>query len=220
VEPLLDALTRYRHVIAPGLGAAVVVTAVFGLDTGPTFAILLGALVWAGAALMLVPSRPFARLLKRQGIGYDPQMLAGELEQAQGRIRAIRKVKDRLDAPVIGASLDRIASSAAAIIADLQRNPSDYRRMRKALMHYLAHAEIIAERFAYMHSLGAVRPETVRRTEHTLADLEKVFIEYNRRMFEDEEADMDARIALLEQEIRTEGIEGVGEDRPNGPWGR
>jgi hypothetical protein len=202
----MDRIVRLRHAIAPGLGAATIVVALFGLDVVPTVSIVLGALVWAGTALLLSPRQRFKKLLSLDDLKYDATAMRAELETALGRIASVRRMAEKMGRPAIAGSLARIADSAEAIVDDLERNPRDYRRMRKPLTHYLKHAETIAERFLYMQRTRTVDPELLRRTESTLGDLDRVFAEYKRRMVQDEAYDLDARIALLEQEIRTEGL--------------
>lgn len=207
----METLTRLRHLLAPAVGALVLVVALFALDLGPVLALVLGGLVWAGTALTLMPKKRFGSLDKAQGLVYGADMIRGELESALARTASIRRLAARLDWPNIGDRLGRIAASAEAIINDVERNPGDYRRMRKALTHYLAHVETIAERLAYMAESGALDTETRRRSEKTLVGVEQVFVDYTRRMVQDEAHDLDARISLLEQEIRAEGVLPPGE---------
>jgi hypothetical protein len=202
----MDRIVSLRHAIAPGLGAATIVVALFVLDVVPTVSIALGALVWVGTALMLSPRQRFKSLLKLENLKYDAGAMRAELETALGRIANLRRMAERMGRPSMAGSLMRIAESADAIINDLERNPRDYRRMRKPLAHYLGHAETIAERFLYMQETRTVGLDLLNRTEATLADLDRVFEEYKRRMVQDEAHDLDARIALLEQEIRNEGL--------------
>ena len=215
----MSALTRMRHLLAPALGAVVLVVALFGLDLGPVMAVILGALVWGGAALTLMPRRRFGGLAKAQGLVYDAEMIRGELEAAVARVASIRRLGSTLALPGISDQLGRITASAEAIINDVERSPADYRRMRKALTHYLGHVETIAERVAYMHGTGALDRDTRQRTERTLSGVEQVFVDYTRRMVQDEAHDLDARIALLEQEIRAEGVvpRGSGDTPPAAP---
>lgn len=202
----MAALTRLRHALAPALGAAVLVTAFIALDLGLIMAALLGAMVWGGIALTLMPRRRFGSLAKAQGLVYDPEIIRTELEAAVARVASIRRLGAGLALPAITEPLARITASAEKIIDDVERNPSDYRRMRKALTHYLSHVETIIERVGYMSGTGGLDPETRQRTERTLAGVEQVFVDYTRRMVQDEAHDLDARIALLEQEIQAEGV--------------
>ena len=219
----MDRIINLRHVIAPSLGAATIVVALFGLGVVPTVSIVLGVLVWVGVALMLSPRQRFKHILKLDDLKYDATAMRAELETAVGRIATLRRLGGRMGRPGLTGSLGRIADSADAIINDLERNPRDYRRLRKPLTHYLAHAETIAERFHYMQQTRTVDLDLLRRTESTLADLDRVFEEYKRRMVQDEAYDLDARIALLEQEIRREGLppepQRDGGSRGDGPRG-
>ena len=215
-----QSLTKRRHIIAPIAGAITLAAATFLLQIDPIFAVVLGGLVWGGTTLVLAPTDPFKRITATEGLGFDPKFVSQELEKASGLIQRIRKMRESMRVSPIGDSIGRICQSAEAIIDDLARNPRDYRRMRKPLVQYLPHVETIVERFNYMEDGHAMDEETRRRTEEMLRDLERVFMEYNRRMMKDEAHDLDARIALLETAIDSEGIDGVGGTRRRGPTGQ
>ena len=113
----MDRIVRLRHAIAPSLGAAVIVIALFVLNIVPTVAILLGALVWAGTALLLSPRQRFKSLLKLDDLKYDAGAMRSELETAVGRIASLRRMSEKLGRPSLTGSLVRIADSADALIA-------------------------------------------------------------------------------------------------------
>lgn len=195
-----------RHIIAPSLGLAAVALGVFALDVHVLVSVGVGVLVCGGTLLLTNPGNPFKSLAKRNDLGFAPEFVIAELQQARERIRSIRKIQSRLRASTVGESIGAIADSADAILADLNRNPRDYKRLRKAFAHYLPHVETIADRYAYMLEAGAIDPGIQDRAEQTLADMQRLFVEYQRRMLDDETFDLDTRIALLEQEVRREGI--------------
>ena len=208
-------MVKHRHVIAPILGIGVIglVAGLTGLTTLAQigFAVVLGGVVWIGAELVLAPSDPFAALKRAKAVGdVNTSFIARELEQANGRVARIRKARHGLKVSTLGNSVGRICDSAEAIIGDVTRNPKDFRRMRKPLAHYLDHVETIVDRYAYLASLGPVESATHRRIADTVTDLERVFVEYQRRMVEDETGDIDARLELLEREIEAEGIARTG----------
>ncbi len=214
----LQSLTKQRHIIAPVAGAITVAVAAVVAQIDPIFSVVVGGLVWGGTALVLAPISPFRRIKATEGLGFEPEFVMQELEKANGLIQRIRKMREGMRVSAIGNSIGRICDSADLIIADLTRNPRDYRRLRKPLVHYLPHVETIVERYNYMEDGLAMDEQTRSRTEEMLRDLEKVFMEYNRRMMKDEAHDLDARIALLESAIDAEGVDGVGgarrRDRP------
>ncbi len=195
-----------RHIVAPGLGVAAMALGVFALDVHPLVSVAVGALVYGGTLLLTMPGNPFKSLEKRDDLGYAPEFVIAELQQARERIQAIRKIRSRMRISAVGDSIGAIADSADAIMADLNRNPRDYKRLRKALVHYLPHVETIADRYAYMQEAGSIDPDIESRAGQTLADMQRLFVEYQRRMLADETFDLDARIALLEQEVRREGV--------------
>lgn len=203
-----------RHGLAAALGVAAVSLGLIGLDVHPLVSVAVGAVVYAGTLLMTLSSNPFRSLTKRNEFGQAPAFMTAEVQQARDRIRSIRRISSGMATSQIGDSIGAIADSADAIIADLGRNPGDYRRLRKALVHYLPHVETIADRIAYMQGVGPIDPEIRGRAEQTLVDMQRLFVEYQRRMLADETFDLDARIALLEQEVRREGVVRPGSTRP------
>ena len=195
-----------RHGVPLLLGAATVAMSWQGLAMGATVSLGLGALVWLGGALVLNPPRLLDKTSEARSIPIEQPMFKKEVEDAVRRIARLRMLRERVDSEPLRDSLEAIADSATVMISDLRRNPSDYRRLRKALNHYLRHVEIVTERYAYMRATAPVGSEIKDRVERTLGDLQQVFLEYNRRMVEDEAYDLDARLALLEQQIAGEGI--------------
>ena len=214
----LQSLTKQRHFIAPIAGAVTVAAAIVLAQIDPVFSVMLGSLVWGGTALVLTPASRSRRIKATEGTGFDADFVTGELEKADSLIQRIRAMHGGMRTSPIAGSIGRICYSAELIIADLGRNPRDYRRLRKPLVQYLPHVETIVERYNYMETGLAIDEQTRSRTQEMLRDLEKVFMEYNRRMMKDEAYDLDARIALLESAIDAEGIDGVGltrrRDRP------
>ena len=173
---------------------------------GAAISLGLGALVWLGGALVLNPPRLLDGPSETRSIAVDQPMFKKEIKEAVLRIARLRKLRDRLDSDALRDSLEAISDSATVLIRDLERNPKDYRRLRKPLNHYLKHVEVVTERYAYMHATAPADAAVKERVERTLGDLQKVFLEYNRRMVEDEAYDLDARLALLDQQIAGEGI--------------
>ena len=200
----------FRHVAALALGVAATALGVFALDVHVLVSVGVGALVYGGSLLLTVPANRFKALPRSKELGEAPDFVVAELERTRERIRTIRKIRGRMPVSAVADSVGAIADSADAIIADLNRNPRDYRRLRKALVHYLPHVETIAERYAYVQEAGSVDPEMRGRAEQTLADMQRLFVEYQRRMLADETFDLDTRIALLEQEVRREGVAASG----------
>ena len=194
-----------RRVLAgaiAGLGAALLARGVLGL--GIFLSLLAGIGVWVAMAALLGPRGPLSRLTLAQRIGADGARVLAEMDEARARIGRLRSLRSRLSAQGLRGSLGAIADTGDALLRDLERNPADYRRVRKALVQYLGHVDTIADRLAYLHQAKALSPELLSKTEATLVEMERVFAEYRRRMVNDEEFDIDARLSLLEQEMKAD----------------
>lgn len=199
----MQALVRNRQIVAPGLGAAVLLAAMLGLGMGPTLAIVLGALVWAGAALVLGPERPFARLFGRD-TGIPAEDLERELSAAGERIAAITRHARALGGG-IGSGLAGLAEAAQGILDDLaNRSPGQIVQARQVLVHKLDNVASIAERLVYLRSVRADTSTFEARAERVIRELEPVFRRRQALMLADETMDIDARLTLLEEEVKAD----------------
>ena len=206
---------RHRHLLGlllgGGIGAALTVAAGLGL----LWSVIAGAGVWAAVVMATGSSRrPGGR--GADAISGTHPRIAEEISEAQDHIKQIRRVAWNLNSVALRDSLLRVSDAAKAICEDVVRNPGDYGRVRKALRHYLSHAAEIADRLAYMGRVGSADPALRERTERTIADLDTVFQGYRDRMVEDEAFDIEARLTLLETEIKgeTERTATIGSERP------
>ncbi len=198
----MEQLTRHRGLLAPAVGAAVILAGMFSLEVGPVLSVVLGALVWGGVALMLEPDDPFAHLA---ALGFDGKRIARELQAAAERVQVIRLAASSLQGGQIHDSLTRIADAAQSMIDDLATDAKDYRRLRKPLQHYLTQVEKIAASIAEI-GLHNLEQDRILRMRAMLSDLERVFQDYKRRMLESDVFDIDTRMELLETEMRSEGV--------------
>lgn len=194
---------RHRHFLGLLLGGAIGTALTVATGLGLLWSVIAGAGVWAAVVMATgAPRRPGGRGSASLR-GTHPR-IAEELSEAQDRIKQIRRVAWNLDSVALRDSLLRVSDAAKAICEDVGRNPDDYGRVRKALRHYLSHTAEIADRLAYMGRVGSADPALRERTERTIADLDTVFQGYRDRMVEDETFDIEARLTLLETEIKGE----------------
>ena len=200
---------RARKVLAPLLGLAVGGGIIWAL--GWWWLAVPAALVVTGTLwVMLAPEGAFDPRRRRRAAALDglPPSFRDEIQAAGTRIAAVRALAYRFGTDPLRETLLEIAEHARAILDDVERAPQDYRRMRKALTHYLRHVETIAERLSYIARQdgtdGATNEEAMARSRTTLAELVPVFRHYRETSLEDETFDIDSRLTLLEQEIRGE----------------
>ena len=197
-----------HKIIAPVAGAAAAVGLYLGLGW-LWLAIPVGLVVWGGLYVMLAPEGAFdprKRKLEEAMAGV-PAQFRKEIADAGDRIKAVRKAAFGFPgAEPIRDDILKITEHAKAILEDVRHQPRDYGRMRKALTHYLGHVETIAGRLTYLVKQGGDDAALMERSRATVKDLVGVFEQYRSKMLEDEVFDIDARIALLEQEIGGEDI--------------
>ncbi len=199
-------LTRHRHVAATLIGGLAIFSSTVGLGVEPGVGVAFGGLIWFAMLLILTPFKRRPGFEDLIADGDEADRVSGEVEEARRKIAALRKHADTFEAVALRRSLLSIAGSADAIIEDLNRNPRDYAKARKALTHYLNHAEQVTEKFVYMNQLGHVDHQLAERTAGVMADLEGVFHEYTLRMVDDDAMDLDARLAMLADAIETENL--------------
>ena len=177
-------------------------------------AVAVGAAVWFGlgwswwggipaaliaAAVAAVVLSPDPKTKRNAAI---PEAFREEFLAAEQRVKTVRGLAMRQGLTPVRDPLRQIADHAKAILDDVRRSPGDYRRMRKVLTHYFAHVETIAERLDYVTKTGTAEPDMIERGKTTLTDLVAVFAGYREKATEDEKFDIDARMTLLEQEIK------------------
>ncbi len=197
-----------HKIVSPVAGAVVAVGLYLGLGW-LWLAIPAGLVAWGALYVMMAPEGAFdprKRKIEETMAGV-PEQFRKEIADAEDRIKAVRKTAYAFpgDEPIRDDIL-KITEHAKAILEDVQHQPKDYNRMRKALTHYLGHVETIAGRLTYLRKQGGDDPELMERSRATVKDLVGVFEQYRSKMLEDEVFDIDARIALLEQEIGGEDI--------------
>lgn len=194
-------LRDWRHVIAPAAGAVVIVAVTVAAPGQLLAALVAGALTWAGAALLLSPADPFARLRGRSDLAIDAKAMEAELIEAQARIEAIAAAADQVSDLIVQGALVRIAGASRAILDDVGREPASYPQVRKALVHYLAHTAAIADGVVRLDERGG-GGETRERARQTLPRLADVFGQYRERALEKDVFDIETRISVLERELQ------------------
>ena len=193
-----------RYGIAGAIGVASSMLMISGLGLGFIAGGLIGLTLFGLVSVALAPEGTFDPRRRNRSRPDMPERVRDELNQAKERVKTIRRLAYAQGTDPMRESLLSITDTTKDIIADVEREPGDHRRMRKALTHYLSHVETIAERIDYVRKTGGSEPEVVERSRGTLKELADVFQSYRDKMLDDEVFDVDARIDLLENEIRAE----------------
>ena len=203
----MSAVEHNRKIIAPVVGIAVA-AGLHVLSSWWWLAVPAGLLVMGALWVMLAPEGAFdpRRREAEKSMAHIPPMFREEIRAVPGRLKALRTLAYKFGQDPLRDTILQITEHAKAIHRDVEHQPRDYNRMRKALTHYLDHVETIAKRLSYMAEQGQPDEEALQRSRRMLGDLVPVFQRYRDKMMEDEVFDIDSRLTLLEQEIGAENV--------------
>ncbi len=127
-----------------------------------------------------------------------------DMRSAVANVGKLRRWADIFDGHVLQGILSRIADLADATIQEVSRDPGDFPRVRKALVHYLGHVVAVLDQLATIH-VGTGREEHLNRAAGTLERLLPIFESYRSKAFENDAIQLDARLDMLDQEIVAHG---------------
>ncbi len=133
-------------------------------------------------------------------LGRLPGDAQRDMRSAIVNVGKLRRWAGIFDGHVLQGILSLIADHADATIQEVFRDPGDFPRVRKALVHYLGHVVAVLDHLATVH-VGTGREEHLDRTAATLERLLPVFETYRNKAFENDAIQLDARLDMLDQEI-------------------
>jgi hypothetical protein len=194
--------------IAQGLGGL----ATFFLAILASFAFVVGVTVFAATwlfrrgaeavrGLMDVPSQErFDSAAAFQADLAKPQA-DDELTQAAERIRRLKKAAHGFADRALGARLEHLARVAEGLLTQASGSRGAKRKLRKQLVHHLAHVEAVTLNLFRMQESGAADPALARRAAATFDRLARDFEAQRRSAAEGKSLETEARLDLLAQEI-------------------
>ena len=124
-----------------------------------------------------------------------------ELTQAAERIRRLKKAAHGLADRPLGASLERLAEVAERLLTEAGASRSAKRRLRRQLVHHLAHVEAVALSLFRMQESGTPDPALTHRAAATFNHLAQDFEAQRRQAAKGKSLETEARLDLLAQEI-------------------
>ncbi|NBC33751.1 MAG: hypothetical protein GVY13_13845 [Alphaproteobacteria bacterium] len=209
-------MSELARAVLAGFAASAAFVAILHAVTHPAFfpgsrpaaSLVLALAAYAGVFLLLPRRRSLAERIG-ESLGGDGALISAE-EVAQALIGA----RDRVDALRASAGAlpageaDRVAGLADLadrIIARVEEDPSDLRRVRQFLRRDLDAAADLVDRFARLDpaALEADRAaETARRFDGALDDFARLFQKYHAKTYDDDLFELEARLQLLEESGR------------------
>jgi hypothetical protein len=195
------------------LGAIVIAIGVFASTFGASGAglalsLLLGAL--AGVACLMAygmdPTRNkgLAPELARKA-GVRTEQVIEAVTEAEGKLREIERLAGGLHNRELTGRVRRIVAQARAVLAQIEKDPSDLRRARRFLVTYLDGARDVVRKYADQQQ-DLAETELAANFRHVLETIERVFTEQEQVLKRNETMDLEVQIEVLRTQLEREGV--------------
>jgi hypothetical protein len=195
------------------LGAIVVAIGVFVCSLGASSAgmalsLLLGALAGVGG-LMTYGTDPtrnkgLAPELARKA-GVRTEQVIEAVTEAEGKLREIERLAGGLQNRELTDRLGRIAAQGRAVLAQIEKDPSDLRRARRFLVTYLDGTRDVVRKYTQQQQ-DLAETELAANFRHVLETIERVFAEQEEVLKRNETMDLEVQIEVLRTQLEREGV--------------
>lgn len=167
------------------------------------FAVLLFAAVW----LITKPER------KGKNAGWQPddqeKELLRSMKEARKDFESIRRSMGRIRDGQLRQQTEEMCRAAGNVLAYLEKHPEKIPAARRFIDYYQDTASALLAKYVELESAGLTEGQTQGLTENmkrAAAALTEAFQKQLGKMVENEVADMEADVAVLEQVMRMEGL--------------
>jgi hypothetical protein len=195
------------------LGAVVVALGVLVCSFGATDAGLLQSLLFgafAGVACVMAygtdPSadKGLAPELARKA-GVKTEQVIEAVTEAEGKIREIEQLAGSLQNRELTGRLERIVAQARAVLAQIEKDPSDLRRARRFLVTYLDGTRDVVRKYNQQQR-DLAETELAANFRQVLETVERVFTEQEEVLKRNETMDLEVQIEVLRTQLEREGV--------------
>ncbi len=198
--------TPFKTVAAIFTSVTTGVLAWLGAKYGPIEALVMAAATFLAFALSygLDPRRDKAGNIS---LGVTADEIIDALDAAEIRIKSIENARRSIRNPDYSQRLDRITSKAREILTTIEDDPTRLSRARKFLKVYLDGTEKVAQGYAKSQN-NKEGMTTALDTDfnRVLDSIEQTFQEQQTKLLENNNFDLDVQIAVLEQQLKREGV--------------
>lgn len=198
----------YIKNIPPLVGLVVMIAAAFILRRLFIFAIPIGLGAWWGCHILM--SRAFgdrAVKVRRKRVYQLPDARTRQdMQQALAKIETLNALNAQIPDETLTHALHRLAEAAIFLVDETTRNPSRANVTHKALTLYLEDAVEVSRAFADLQRFQSMKSAEITKTATSLQHLITLFQTYAARMRHHESEDLDIKITVLEDRLRSEGI--------------
>jgi hypothetical protein len=196
---LLGAIVVAIGVFACGLGAS---------GAGVALSLLLGALAGIGCLMVygMDPTRNkgLAPELARKA-GVKTEQVIEAVTKAEGKLRDIERLAGGLHNRELTDRLGRIVAQARAVLAQIEKDPSDLRRARRFLVTYLDGTRDVVRKYTEQQR-DLAETELAANFRQVLGTIERVFTEQEQVLKRNETMDLEVQIEVLRTQLEREGV--------------
>jgi len=189
-------------------GAGVLVGAWWGAGTGPALAVVLAALAAIGCGLAYGrdprQDKGLAPELARKA-GVKTEQVIEAITEAEAKLRDIERLAGSLHNRELTGRLGRIVAQGRAVLAQIEKDPSDLRRARRFLVTYLDGTRDVVRKFKEQQK-DLVDTELAESFRHVLDTVERVFAEQEEVLKRNETMDLEVQIEVLRTQLEREGV--------------
>lgn len=195
------------------LGAIVVGIGVFVCSLGASTAglplsLLFGAVAAVGClfAYGMDPTRDKGlspEIARKAGLRTEQVIEA--LNEAEGKLRDIERLAGSLHNRELTGRLGRIVAQGRAVLAQIEKDPSDLRRARRFLVTYLDGTRDVVRKYNEQQK-DLADTELAESFRHVLDTVERVFAEQEEVLKRNETMDLEVQIEVLRTQLEREGV--------------
>jgi hypothetical protein len=192
--------------LAVALG--VFVSSLWASSSGLPLSLLFGAV--AGIACVMAygmdPSKDkgLAPELARKA-GVRTEQVIEAVTEAEGKLREIERLAGGLHNRELTDRLGRIVAQARAVLAQIEKDPSDLRRARRFLVTYLDGTRDVVRKYTQQQQ-DLADTELAANFRHVLETIERVFAEQEEVLKRNETMDLEVQIEVLRTQLEREGV--------------
>lgn len=198
--------TPFKTVAAMFTAATTGVLAWLGADYGVIASVVMAAATFLAFTLSygLDPRRDKAGNIS---IGVTADEIIDALSAAEIRIKSIEDARRSIRNPEYGKRLDQITTQAREILSTIEDDPTRLSRARKFLKVYLDGTDKVAQGYAKSpNNKDGVSTSLDTDFNRVLDSIEQTFQEQQTKLLENNNFDLDVQIAVLEQQLKREGV--------------
>jgi len=193
---------------AIAVGVGVLVGSLGATDAGLPLSLLLAAVAGVGCVMVygMDPTKDKGlapELARRAGVRTEQVIEA--VTEAESKLREIERLAASLHSRELTTRLGRIVAQARAVLAQIEKDPSDLRRARRFLVTYLDGTRDVVQKYTEQQQ-DLADTELAGNFRHVLETIERVFGEQEEVLKRNETMDLEVQIEVLRTQLEREGV--------------